>query len=1015
VVFAALLRLLFEAGQQLRRSEIQSLLWPDARDADARHRLRQTIYSLKRSGIGLIANGTHIKLAADEVKLDFRDAIKNSQQDCAPLLKEFLPDYAPTVSHAYARWLQGVRDQVNLQIRNALLTAIGVQRQEGRWLNVQAVAVRCLEIDPLNEEATLALAEARAMGGNKLEAVRLLDRYKKDLEAHAPNVGLPSALLRKRISDRFVPAESPLVGRESAIAAMTTVVRHMRPGTSGGYLITGGAGLGKTRLIEEVKRIAALEGVTVVQAECLPSESQHPLSALTKIVPVIQRLPGSIGCSPRSVEYLKKLTEEPIELPVGYRGEDAPSFIYSAIKRSVLDLIAAVTHEINLVIVIDDIDQADEQSIETIADLVSARHTKSLFVLITARDLSGSVARLTAVNRGLRSHALTPLNPEDSRKLLRLLTSAYHGGLNEDLQTLYVEMARGNPLFIHDLARYWESCGHLNPIPPSIESALNQRVGSLTENDLRVLQTIALLGQHATTGRLVRLLELPEADLLNRIESLEQRGFARWEHDIVRCVHNTLANLVRERLSMTASLSCHGKIADLLQSELEPPRDSRLLWDCANHYRLAGFHREAIAMFSRCGDRLLKLGLPHEAASMWERVFEWCHSDAERVLVQERIIPTLLAIGDLARVSRAGGEVGRLRQTLQLGNSTWSEWQIDVLEARMFALEDVEPILIEASTCLADESTKPSIRVRAGICAMICAFNLHDPARLRHFYDVLLSLADEGTVRPVDRLTMSMVFNTYIGDLEKGAEAGSALVTYARLTGSLAFLGQSLRRHALALRLLGRFSDAHVALNEALQLAKWMGSRSYMLATLIQIGEALIEQGELKSARDLLNKAITTQDRRRFPYRAIAAAQLKAMIALIDGNKAEAIRICDSRTFRKWRNHTSHSSGRIKYGALAVSTLLAVSRGRARRPTKHLLALEHEFTRLQGLGNQDFAAFALCKSLLAHGHEARAQTILVSYLQNYRRERFAAPTYLAALLKHELGQVSSSGDATATL
>jgi DNA-binding SARP family transcriptional activator/tetratricopeptide (TPR) repeat protein len=997
MLFAASLRLVVEAGKLLPRSAVQSLLWPDIPDADARHRLRQTIYALKRAGIQLVANDANLGLMAEDVRIDYREAIANCQQDFGPLLREFLPGYSPNISHPFDRWLQELRDQVNLQICNALVASIGVRRQNGRWLEVEAAALRCLAIDPLNEEATLGLAEARAMGGNKIGAVRLLERYKKDLAAHASSVGLPSALLRQRISDRFTPAESPLVGRESAIAAITSMVRQMRRSAGGGYLVKGGAGLGKTRLIEEISRTAALEGVSVVHAECLPSEARCPLSVLTKVVSVIQRLPGAIGCSPASLQYLRRLTGESLEMPVAYDGRDAPSFIYAAIKRSILDVIAAVTHEISLLVVIDDIDQADEQSIEIVADLVAASHSRSLLVLMTARDLSGSAARLATLNRGLRSHALEPLTRAESSELLRLLTSSHHGGLSADLETLYIEMAGGSPQLIHELARYWESCGHRHPVPPSIESALHERIGALGESELLVLQTIAMLGQHTTTGRLVRLLELPEAELVSRLDCLEHKGFIRWEHGAAHCMHSTLANLVCARLTSTIAQSAHGKIANALQSELEPPHDSSLLWDCANHYRLAGLHRDAIAMLGRCSDRLLKLGLPHEATAMWRHAVEWCQSDQERVLVQEKIIPALLAEGDLARVSRAAAEVSRLRKTLRIGSSTWSQWQIDVLEARMYALEDVEPLLIEASACLGDESAASSTRVRAGICAMICAFNLHDPVRLKHFHHRLLSLAGEVTVRPVDWLTMSMVYDTYVGDIEKGAQAGEALVTYARLSGSATFLAQSLRRYAMTLRLLGQFDDARAALNEALQLVKWMQSRSYVLATLTQIGETFIEQGDLDSARGLLHKIISPEDRRRFPFRAIDIAQLKAMIALIAGNRKEALRICDARAFRKWRSQTSQSSGRIKHGVLAVSTLLAITRERVHRPTKLISALEHEFGRLQGLGNQDFAAFALCKALSAEGQDARAHAILVDYLRDHRRERYAAPAYLTAL------------------
>jgi ATP/maltotriose-dependent transcriptional regulator MalT len=298
---------------------------------------------------------------------------------------------------------------------------------------------------------------------------------------------------------------------------------------------------------------------------------------------------------------------------------------------------------------------------------------------------------------------------------------------------------------------------------------------------------------------------------------------------------------------------------------------------------------------------------------------------------------------------------------------------------------------------------------------MICAYNLHDPTRVTYINRLLTSLMGEVTLRPVDRLTMSLVFNTYVGDLEKGATAGNELVYLARKSGSVAFLAQSLRRYAVVLRMLGQFKDARGALNEAFQLAKWMDSRSYILATRILIAQTLIEQGDLDSARDMLLRTITPDDRRRFPYRAIIVAHLRAMIALIHGNKKEAVRVCDSRAFRKWRARSSQLSGRMRHDSLAVSALLSVSRETVARSNKQLASLEHEFTRLQAVGDQDFVAFALCKSLIARGQENRAQTILADYLRLYRRERYPAPQYLTNLLKLEPGQVSSCDSAKAAL
>ena len=110
-------------------------------------------------------------------------------------------------------------------------------RREGRWSDVETAARLCLATDPLNEEATLALAEAIAMGGSKADALRLLDAYIWELGDREKTIGLPAKLLRRRISDqpsfRTQPSgEPPLVARADDLAWLNTQLDTAATGVS---------------------------------------------------------------------------------------------------------------------------------------------------------------------------------------------------------------------------------------------------------------------------------------------------------------------------------------------------------------------------------------------------------------------------------------------------------------------------------------------------------------------------------------------------------------------------------------------------------------------------------------------------------------------------------------------------------------------------------------------------------------------------------------------------------------
>ena len=203
LIFALLLHLALERGKRIPRERVSDLLWPGAAEDNARHCLRQTLYKVRQLGVPVESTASHLHLAADAVTRDFdilfTSAAYDDGGDTLPDFSEFLPGYAPRLSEGFSEWLDQQRTYVQAGLRRALLAAIHVGRSRGNWVETEALARRCLALDPLNEEATLALAEAAALSGAKAEALRILDHYMSELGPGATQIRLPAAILRKRI------------------------------------------------------------------------------------------------------------------------------------------------------------------------------------------------------------------------------------------------------------------------------------------------------------------------------------------------------------------------------------------------------------------------------------------------------------------------------------------------------------------------------------------------------------------------------------------------------------------------------------------------------------------------------------------------------------------------------------------------------------------------------------------------------------------------------------------------
>jgi hypothetical protein len=204
-----------------------------------------------------------------EVECDYlaysrnRQAVVRSAYEATRL--DFLPHYAPTFSPRFAQWVEAERDRVGATLRRCLLDAIGDARTRGDHTDVIALARACLHLDPLNGEATFALAESLAVAGSRGEALGVLDQYRVERRTDAEAVRATAALRRRILELSQRPGsrslwEVPLTGRSDILGELASWIASGVAGTRI-LALSGEPGIGKTRLLNEGVRIATLRGV----------------------------------------------------------------------------------------------------------------------------------------------------------------------------------------------------------------------------------------------------------------------------------------------------------------------------------------------------------------------------------------------------------------------------------------------------------------------------------------------------------------------------------------------------------------------------------------------------------------------------------------------------------------------------------------------------------------------------------------------------------------------------------
>nr|WP_239647988.1 LuxR family transcriptional regulator [Nocardiopsis ganjiahuensis] len=192
---------------------------------------------------------------------------------------------------------------------------------------------------------------------------------------------------------------APLYGRDHELRSVRHLLEAARSGRSGGLLVTGPPGAGRTALLEHAA--AQARDFTVLRARAAPGEGRLPLAGLHQLLrpalPYLPRLPGA------QRDALSRALE------TGTPGEAFP------LANAVLGLLAEVAGESPLLLCVDDFHLLDRPSREAVAFAARRLTHDGAVVLLSARD--GDPARLT----GIPVLRLRPL-PEEA--LLRLLAGA---------------------------------------------------------------------------------------------------------------------------------------------------------------------------------------------------------------------------------------------------------------------------------------------------------------------------------------------------------------------------------------------------------------------------------------------------------------------------------------------------------------------------------------------------------------------------------------------------------------
>ena len=497
-------------------------------------------------------------------------------------------------------------------------------------------------------------------------------------------------------------------------------------------VLMGEAGIGKTRLAEEMAREAVQQRWSVVWSNAYAQESGIPYrlwtEALRKIIALglLQELDAS--SQKQIYQPLKALLPELQEmLPHKSRHESqnsayaygslSPEQEQSRLREAVYELLKTISTKKPLLIVMDDVQWADESSCELLGYLARRLQDHPILLLGTCRNIE-----LTTVPtlRSLFAH----MQREHAVEILHVqpLTDAQIGMLVSNLPQEMVQhiqtQAGGNPFFAEELASFFHSeaakptrtyshqplkKSDATRLPGTITAALDQRLNRLSTPCQQLLSTAAVLGgsfgfpliaaiEANTTGH-------DEDTLLDLLEEALQSGMLTEEGTGTRISysfwHPLLATHLYNRLSATKRARLHRSTAEALQQAFGT-REEELAATIVQHLVRGGAEATQIARYAEmAANYAYALSAYSEAERYYRMAVE--HTEANRsnqekdgeFAVQQHLAFLVERQAECTRIQGDFKEARRLfERVLEIRNSIRNvTWPVDARqEAQIQAL-----------------------------------------------------------------------------------------------------------------------------------------------------------------------------------------------------------------------------------------------------------------------------------------------------------------------------------------
>ncbi len=389
------------------------------------------------------------------------------------------------------------------------------------------------------------------------------------------NIESPTVVYRLDLPWQKSPGRGviPMVDRESELAALRRGLEEALRGKGRVVVLTGEAGVGKSRLAQEASAAAESHGFKALRSRALPGELSAPYFLWIDVAneylrnapaQLLYRVIGNSGAE--IVKLVPELADRvgPTRSAVSTDPDEARIRFFDGVTQ----LFQSIAKESPLLVVFDDLQWADTASLRLLQYCARKLDGHRILLIATFRETDTDenailLDVLSDLNRErlVDTLAVKKLSLKDVEQMIDAIVGGEH--LPPDFGRLVFEKTGGNPFFVEEVLQSLVEEGQLTEtrpggksplpgdlrLPDTVRRVIRRRLSRIDAPTMNVLNVASVLGYDFSYELLQQVSEIEEGDLLKSLESaIERRIIEEGRHSAREVVHSFTDRQVHDLL-----------------------------------------------------------------------------------------------------------------------------------------------------------------------------------------------------------------------------------------------------------------------------------------------------------------------------------------------------------------------------------------------------------------------------------------------------------------------------------